>query len=60
MDHANVADLKWNRIDLDRRCCYIPSYQSKGGDSGIWCWKSMHKLLILMEMEGTRRLDPRI
>jgi hypothetical protein len=32
MDRANVAGPEWNRIDLDRRCCYIPSYQSKGGD----------------------------
>jgi integrase len=29
---SNVAGLEWDRIDLDRRCCYIPSYQSKGGD----------------------------
>ena len=29
---SNVAGLEWNRIDLERRCCYIPGYQSKGGE----------------------------
>jgi len=28
---SNVAGLEWDRIDLERRCCYIPGYLSKSG-----------------------------
>ena len=30
---SNVAGLEWDRIDLERRCCYVPGYQSKSGES---------------------------
>jgi len=29
---SNVAGLEWDRIDFERRCCYVPGYQSKSGD----------------------------
>jgi integrase len=29
---SNVAGLEWERVDLERRCCYIPGYQSKSGE----------------------------
>jgi integrase len=29
---SNVAELEWSRIDLARRCCYIPGRESKSGE----------------------------
>lgn len=29
---SNVTDLVWERIDLERRCCYVPGYESKSGE----------------------------
>lgn len=29
---SNVAELEWSRIDLERRCCYIPGRESKSGE----------------------------
>jgi integrase len=29
---SNVAGLEWERVDLERRCCYVPGYQSKSGE----------------------------
>jgi integrase len=26
---SNVAGLMWERIDLERRCCYVPGYETK-------------------------------
>ncbi len=28
---SNVAELEWNRVDMARRCCFIPGYLSKSG-----------------------------
>jgi integrase len=29
---SNVAGLEWDRIDLERRCCYVPGYLTKSGE----------------------------
>jgi integrase len=29
---SNVAELPWERVDLDRRCCYVPGYETKSGE----------------------------
>jgi integrase len=29
---SNVAGLEWERIDLARRCCFVPGYLTKSGD----------------------------
>jgi integrase len=29
---SNVAGLEWERVDLSRRCCFIPGYLSKSGE----------------------------
>jgi integrase len=29
---SNVAGLEWERVDLERRCCYVPGYLTKGGE----------------------------
>ena len=29
---SNVAGLEWERIDLERRCCFVPGYLSKSGE----------------------------
>jgi integrase len=29
---SNVAGLEWERIDLARRCCFVPGYLTKRGD----------------------------
>jgi len=29
---SNVAGLLWERIDLERRCCYVPGYETKAGE----------------------------
>jgi integrase len=29
---SNVAGLEWERIDLARRCCFVPGYLSKSGE----------------------------
>jgi integrase len=28
---SNITHLEWSRIDFERRCCYVPGYQTKGG-----------------------------
>ena len=28
---SNVAGLTWERIDFERRCCYVPGYETKAG-----------------------------
>jgi integrase len=29
---SNVTDMEWSRIDIERRCCYVPGYESKTGE----------------------------
>ena len=29
---SNVAGLEWERVDVSRRCCFIPGYLSKSGE----------------------------
>ncbi len=29
---SNIAGLEWDRIDLERRCCYIPGHLTKSGE----------------------------
>lgn len=29
---SNVAGLEWERVDVERRCCYVPGYQRKSGE----------------------------
>jgi integrase len=29
---SNVAGLEWDRIDLARRCCFVPGYLTKSGE----------------------------
>ena len=29
---SNIAGLEWDRVDLARRCCYVPGYLTKSGE----------------------------
>ena len=29
---SNIAGLEWSRIDLERRCCFVPGYLTKSGE----------------------------
>ena len=29
---SNVAGLEWDRIDMERRCCFVPGYLTKSGE----------------------------
>ena len=29
---SNITHLQWERIDMERRCCHVPGYETKAGE----------------------------